>query len=115
VQQPADVDKESAPTGVDELILDESLSADEPQVNARKLAKKAAKEEKRAKRAGNASADTRQKLCNVCSTNVNMLIGCRIGETHNYKSNIGCYGFLRVVKIHNNIFIFHSYAPGACS
>ena len=60
-----------------------------PALSARKLAKKAAKAERRAKRQGTASKDSGRKSCDLCDARVNLLVRCRTDETRAWRMVCG--------------------------
>mgnify|MGYP003309211152 CR=1 FL=1 len=60
-----------------------------PALSARKLAKKAAKAERRAKRQGTASKDSGRKSCDLCDAKVNLLVRCRTDETRAWRMVCG--------------------------
>ena len=73
----------------DDATAVSSASDEAPAMSARKLAKKAAKAERRAKREGTASKETGRKACDLCESSVNMLIRCRTDETKKWRMVCG--------------------------
>ena len=72
----------------DDAEGDESVQVD--QKAAKKAAKKALKAEKRAKRTGSEdSVKNKQKPCDYCSKNVDLLIRCQIDSTKEWKMVCG--------------------------
>jgi hypothetical protein len=56
---------------------------------ARKIAKKLAKAHRRAKREGRADPSVGRKACDLCGTNVDMLIRCQVDATLTWKMSCG--------------------------